>query len=318
MNSVIVTEQILGFYSTYAGVIWNIATTLLILSGIWGLRRVTQQFILDRVEDFSQSYSWRRTINLLLLLVGFFAIAAVWMSESALRFLSTYFGLLSAGIAIALQDPITNFIAWIYITISRPFKVGDRIQIAEDAGDVIDQSFFHFNVLEIRNWVEADHSTGRILRVPNRLVFSQTLANYSAGVPYIWHEIPVEVTFESDWVAAKTLMEELSKKYSIQASEEELEELRTKARKANIRMPNMAPIVFTKVEASGVRLTLRLLCKPRQRRMIEQQIWEDILHTFAERNDMDFAYPTQRVFYHPKEGKTLLLDHSEVAHPKPM
>ncbi|NIP82375.1 MAG: mechanosensitive ion channel, partial [Gemmatimonadetes bacterium] len=87
--------------------------------------------------------------------------------------------------------------------------VGDRIQIGAHAGDVIDQRIFQFIVLEIGNWVDADQSTGRIIHIPNGLVFREPLANYTRGMQYIWNEIRVLVTFESNWKRAKQILDEI-------------------------------------------------------------------------------------------------------------
>ena len=91
----------------------------------------------------------------------------------------------------------------------RPFEVGDRIQIGDQKGDVIDQRIFMFTVLEIGNWVDADQSTGRVIHIPNGKIFLETLASYTKGFEYIWNEIPVQVTFESDWRKAKNILESL-------------------------------------------------------------------------------------------------------------
>ena len=79
-----------------------------------------------------------------------------------------------------------GFIIW-----RHPFRVGDRIQVGDQAGDVIDLRIFQFSLMEIGNWVAADQSTGRIIHVPNGIVFTHPLANYSLGFDYIWNEIPI-------------------------------------------------------------------------------------------------------------------------------
>jgi hypothetical protein len=56
-----------------------------------------------------------------------------------------------------------------------------------------------------------------------------------------------------------------------------------------------APAVYTSVLDAGVLLTIRYLCRPRQRRGTAEEFWERILDTFAESPDIEFAYPTQRV-----------------------
>jgi small-conductance mechanosensitive channel len=78
--------------------------------------------------------------------------------------MSTFLGLVAAGIAVALKDPLTNLAGWLFILWRRPFTAGDRVQIGEHKGDVIDLRLFRFTLLEIGNWVHADQSTGRLLQ----------------------------------------------------------------------------------------------------------------------------------------------------------
>ncbi|MCP5100473.1 MAG: mechanosensitive ion channel, partial [Chloroflexi bacterium] len=174
----------------------------------------------------------------------------------------------------------------------------------------------NFSMLEIGNWVDAEQSTGRVVHVPNRMVFNQHVANYSSGIPYIWNEIPIPVTFESDWQLAQKLLQEITERHSLCPTAQEKEEIRKASKKSNVRYPKVDPVVYTKASSSGVVLTLRYLCRPRQRRTSEQAIWQEILLLFAKEKELDFAYSTQRIFYHPVEGKTLLTDHSEVAEPR--
>ena len=74
---------------------------------------------------------------------------------------------------------------------------------ATTKGDVIDIRVFQFSILEVGNWVDADQSTGRIINIPNGKVFTETMVNYTTGFEYIWNEMPVLVTFESEWEKAK-------------------------------------------------------------------------------------------------------------------
>ena len=76
--------------------------------------------------------------------------------------------------------------------------MGDRIQIKSVEGDILDIGFFEFTLLEIKNWVEADQSTGRIIHIPNGLVFNNPVMNYNQAMDFIWHEVPFRITFESN------------------------------------------------------------------------------------------------------------------------
>ena len=69
---------------------------------------------------------------------------------------------------------------------------------------MIDQRAFQFTLLEIGNWVDADQTTGRVVHVPNGKIFTEPLVNYNQGLEYIWNEVSVTVTFESNWRKAKS------------------------------------------------------------------------------------------------------------------
>jgi small-conductance mechanosensitive channel len=218
--------------------------------------------------------------------------------------LATFFGLLSAGLAIALKEPVANLAAWGFIVWARPFEVGDRIQIGAHAGDVIDLRLFQFTLNEIGNWVSADQSTGRIIHVPNGRIFTEPLANYDKGFKYIWNEVAVLITFESDWKKAKQILARIADKHAEHLTAQAEEELLTASRQYLINYRKLTPIVYTKAVDSGVQLTMRYLIDPRKRRGTEHAIWEDILTEFAVCPDVDLAYHTVRGFKHSEEGKS--------------
>lgn len=121
---------------------------------------------------------------------------------------------MTAGLAIALKEPLTNIAGWLFLITRKPFGMGDRVQIGNHAGDVIDIRLFQFTLMEIGNWVEADQSTGRIIHMPNGLVFNQPQANYGKGFQYIWNEIPVLIAFESNWQKAEKVLDVIVREYS--------------------------------------------------------------------------------------------------------
>ena len=279
----------------------KIIATAVIIIFLFLLRPLVTAIVSRRTDDISTLYRWRKVSEYTALILGLYLISRVWFTGS--QSIATYLGLLSAGLAIALQDPIANFVGWLFIVSRRPLEVGDRIEIGGHAGDVIDIRFFQFSLMEIRAWVQADQSTGRILHIPNRKIFSDAIANFSRGFAYIWHEVPVEITFESDWRKAKKILAEIAERHSIHHAEVARKQIRAAAKRYMISYDNLTPIVYTKVNPSGVLLTLRYLSDPRQRRVTEEKIWEDILAAFEDEPKIEFAYPTQRIYYHPAEGR---------------
>jgi len=265
------------------------------------LRGLVLKAVHRRITDLHLRYRWHKGANYVAGVVGVALAARIWFVDFG--GLATYFGLLSAGLAIALKDPLANLAGWLFLLWRRPMEVGDRIQIGTHAGDVVDLRLFQFTLLEIGNWVEADQTTGRLIHVPNALVFTTPLANYTRGFRFIWTELPVLVTFESDWQKAREILDEIAARHSRAATEESPSALSTSTARYALPKSPAAPGVYVTVEASGVQLTLRVPCPPRERRRVTDALWRDILEAFAARSDIDFAYPTTRLYSNPTEGK---------------
>ena len=275
--------------------------SILVILGFIIINRLVTRIIFKRTEDVYARYRWRKTQDYITFFIGLFIISSIWIQE--FKSLVTFFGLLSAGIAIALKDPVTDLAGWLFILWRKPFDVGDRIQIGDHAGDVIDIRIFQFTIIEIGNWVDADQSTGRILHIPNSKIFLEVLANYSIGFNYIWHEIGVLITFESNWKKAKNILIKIVNEKSEHISKNAARKIKDASKKYMIFYKNLTPIVYTTVKDSGVMLTMRFLCDPRQRRGYEESIWEEILNEFGKSDEIDFAYPTQRFYNNASEGK---------------
>jgi small-conductance mechanosensitive channel len=250
-------------------------------------------------EDPKSRYNWKRSVSFTIEFLTVILIGSVWIR--AIGQFGAFLGLLTAGLAIALKDPLTNIAGWVFILTRKPFTLGDRVQIGQHKGDVIDLRLFQFTLLEIGNWVDADQSTGRIIHLPNGTIFTQSQANYSAGFQFIWNEIPVLITYESDWKKARDLLLKIVSEYAQELSADAEKRIIEASKKYMIFYQYLTPIVYTTVKDSGILLTMRYVCDPRKRRVTEHEIWEAVLESFAENPDIEFAYPTQRFYNRPTE-----------------
>jgi small-conductance mechanosensitive channel len=221
-------------------------------------------------------------------------LAKIWIA--GVTGYATYLGLLSAGLAVALQDPLTNLVGWFFIITRRPFTVGHRVQIGPHIGDVVDIRIFRFVMLEVGNWVHGDQSTGRVVHVPNGMVFKNPVYNYDEGFGYIWNEIEIVVTFGSNWRKAKELLLKNVTAHAEQISPDVAARIANAAESFHVRFGAVTPVVWTGVVDSGIKLTVRYLCKPRQRRTSTSYIWESILDSLAAAEDVEIAYPTTHQF----------------------
>ncbi|HET89120.1 MAG TPA: mechanosensitive ion channel [Chloroflexi bacterium] len=278
----------------------RILASLAVVLVLGVLRLLILRTVASRSSDVRVRYRWWKATAYIAVLLSVLFVGPIWLES--VQTTATFLGLASAGLALALRDPLANLVGWIFIVWRRPFEVGDRIQIGEHAGDVVDLRIFQFTLLEIRDWVAADQSTGRVIHVPNGQVFVNPLVNYTSEFEYIWHEIPVNITFESDWQRAKAIIQEIADRHAGHLSQDAKDRVRRMGGRLMIVYSELTPIVYTRVVSNGVLLTARYLCDPRRRRSMEHAIWEDILQAFAEHPEVEFAYPTQR-FYRRRDAE---------------
>lgn len=271
----------------------KIISTVVLCLAMGFIGSMINHFLHKQMTDVQKFYKVKKGVHYTLFILALILLLEIW--GGSIGTFSTYFGLVSAGLAIALKDLVINIAAWFFILARRPFEVGDRIEIDHVAGDVIDQRVFQFTLMEIGNWVHGEQSTGRIIHIPNQQVFIQPLANYTKGFKYIWNEIKVVITFESDWEKAKELLNEIVSAHSAHLSSDAEHKVRDAARKFMIYYNNLTPTVYTSVAADGISLTMRYLCEPRHRRDSEEKIWEAVLSALSQHKDIQLAYQTFRV-----------------------
>jgi len=280
---------------------WKLIYSLLVLV----LAPIVQWLILvvirKRAKDPTLAYRSLVALRYIISALVMIILGVIWFS--GFRYLATYVSIVGAGLVIALQDTVSNLAGFVFVVWRKPFVLGDRIEIEGIIGDIVDIRIFQFTVVEVRHWVDADQSTGRIVHIPNAKVLKEPVANYTTGFEYIWHEVPVLVTFESNWREAKRILQEIAATHCEHFTPEAERQIRRAAQRYMIVAGKLTPIVYTAVRDCGVLLTMRFLTRARERRGTDEGIWEAILDAFAQRSDIDFAYPTTRFYDNRSEGK---------------
>ena len=272
-----------------------------ILAVLFIIRLSAQKIITNKVDDPKSLYKYQKAVSRLFYAFLIILIGGIWYS--GVQSIATFLGLLSAGLAIAFRDYLSNVAGRLYIFWKDPIKIGHRVQIGSILGDIIDLGITHISLLEVANTANAEQPTGRIIFLPNSRIFTDPVANYDTSFPYIWHEVGVVVTFESDWKKAKAVIQESIEKHSSTYREDQLRKFARESKNFFFPQWELRPRIFVSVVDHGVCLSARLICEPRNRRSVEERIWEDILTAFAREPHIDFAYPTTRFYDHHQEGK---------------
>ena len=292
-------DNITTWIQDFTGLVPNTQHKILIsISAIiilWLLRFLIKNIIWDKTQKVETRYRWRKTTGYIYMLLVFLVLFRVWFNPN--WDIVNIVALVAAAVILSLQDLIRSIAGWFALIWTRPFQVGDRIQVGDGiTGDVIDIRVFKFSLNEVGNWVHADQSTGRVMHVPNSVVLDKTIINFTETFPYIWIELPVLITFESNWQDAKVVLQGIAENRSQKVSNNAQSKIKEASKHYMIYYKKLTPIVYTSLDSCGVLLTMRLLVEPHKRRNCEHDIWENVLVEFAQHKDIDFAYPTQRFY----------------------
>lgn len=246
-----------------------------------------------KIKDIKARHTVRKNVAYSVTLVNVVIIFFIWIQS--MNSITIFLGVASAGVALALQEVILCVAGWFLILVRHPFEVGDRIEINGIKGDIIDIRVFQTSLLEIGNWVNADQSTGRIVNIPNSYVFKHQNYNYSRGFEFIWNEIPILLTFESDWKRGREVMISHAKRMAEGLEEKVHRKIDVMRNRYMIFYGKLTPIVYVNIRDSGVELTLRYLTEAKGRRQTEDDLSRAILEDFDKEDKVNFAYPTYRI-----------------------
>jgi len=155
-------------------------------------------YAIGRLEDAVTRFTLKRILYLVAgILIAAIAISVIFVNWYAAL---TAFGIGSIIVGLAVQTPAKSFIAWIFILVRQPYRVGDRIKIEDATGDVIDVGYLDTTLWEFGGqYISGDHPSGRVIRFPNEKVLDSIVWNYSWPLfPYIWNEIKFQIAYQSD------------------------------------------------------------------------------------------------------------------------
>jgi len=217
-------------------------------------------------------------------------------------------GIIGAGLAFALQQPILSFSGWFLIMVKRPFTIGDRILLTREGiiGDVDDITMFFFVLKEVAG---EESQTGKNVIVPNSAVFQGSIVNYTYDTPYIWLSIPVAVTYESDLTLAEKLVYEAAAKVAGGEMEKAARLIkRIAADSVQIDTVHARPVMRVEFADSSINLTARVMCTPKQQQEFRTAIYKEVYRLFSlpeNQGKVEFAYPHTELVAHESLRRAL-------------
>src|SRR5438067_2137615 len=237
-------------------------------------------YAIGRLEDAVTRFTLQRILLLVVgLLIAVITVSIVFVNWYAVL---TAFGVGSIIVGLAVQTPMKSFIAWIYILVRRPYQVGDRIQIGDATGDVIDVGYLDTTLWEFGGkYISGDHPSGRVIRFPNEKVLDEIVWNYSWPLfPYIWNEIKVQIAYQSD---LKFVAETMQRIVTEEIGEEMIErvsvyrELLARTPVDELEVREHPRVIFRVDEVTWIDAIVRYLVSPREAGSIKSRLIPKLL-----------------------------------------
>ncbi len=195
---VILSWKLIPLPQSALGLLARILRGIVLVVIVLSIARAISVYGLGRIEDPSTRFTLQRILHLVVaIVIAVIAVSIIFVNWYAA---AAALGIGSIIIGLAVQTPMKSFIAWIYILVRQPYRVGDRIQIGDATGDVIDVGYLDTTLWEFGGkYISGDHPSGRVIKFPNEQVLDEIVYNYSWPLfPYIWNEIKFPVAFNSD------------------------------------------------------------------------------------------------------------------------
>jgi small-conductance mechanosensitive channel len=207
-----------------------------------------------------------------------FAIATLFIWLEGFERVLTALTLVAAALTIVAKEVILNFLGSFVIFWRELFAIGDRVQVGDHSGDVIDKGILFFTLLETGRKDSTGHSTGRLVKIPNAQVLTLAVINATRGAGYVWNELCLTLSRESDWEKARQLLLDGSEEYRKRESID-LERVKQSFERKKVFFKKLDPIVYVSIATGGINLTLRYLCRSRMIRESEDFICTRFLNS---------------------------------------
>lgn len=269
--------------SPFRGLLLSVTTIviLLILKAILG--RFVRAYVYKnaQLEENAKNFMavWGYIWTAIIIILGIIGLSG------SFKTLGISAGFLGMVLGWSLQAPVTGIAAWLMLILKRPFKIGDRVIIAGITGDVMDITLTHVILNQVGGTISSEERSGRGILIPNAILFGQTITNYTLEEAYILVEVPVRITYESNWQEAEQILIGAAR----QVTEEVIKEI------------GEEPFIRAELFDAGVMMRLRYKTRPINRAESLSDIVKIIFHKFAKSDTVEFCYAHTEVIYSWKD-----------------
>jgi len=214
-------------------------------------------------------------------------------------FLGTAF--VSAALIYVMQEPLLNLVGWVILVSMSLFKLGDRIEMNNTRGYVVEITPMNTTIREFGGVLYGDSFTGRYVTVPNSHILKGNVFNYTKDTPFIWDQLVLNVTYESDVKLAERLLFDAAEEVVGPMMRENRARLRSKYEFADLAdYIAEEPRVGWAFGASSIDLSLVYFCPVFAKGSYRTRLVKRIYEKVTAEPSVQFAYP--HVQFVPSDG----------------
>ena len=239
--------------------------------------------IKKRISDITIRYRAQKGIEI----VGYFLICLIVLISFTVERIEDYtiiIGLFTAGITFTLQELILSIAGSFYIFFVRVYKPGDRIEINGIKGDVIDIDSIYTTLMEMGEWVSSDNYSGRIVKISNAFVFKGPIKNYSMDFPFVWDELNILITYDSELELAKQIVMDNASQLLSEYTKNSLAKWKEMVARYYIEDATLKPTIAVRLTDNWIEINLRYITDYKRRRHTRHQLFEHIEKSVSDTN----------------------------------
>jgi small-conductance mechanosensitive channel len=256
---------------------FRLVVLFILIAAVFGVGEIWRRTTFRYVHDTRRRYQFL----LLRRIAMWVAIALVIILTFASQLGSavTFAGLLTAGVAVALQNVIVSMVAYFFLIGKYGIRVGDRVQIADVTGEVVDIGLVRIHLMELGGPGDFQ-PTGRIVAFSNSIVFQPTGGVFKQipGTNFVWHEIKLVLAPDTDYHAAKDRITQAvdaalaNEKESLEAQRRMMEQ-----NLSSVSPAELLPRVSLHYTASGVEALVRFPVQLEKGTETDDQVMKELL-----------------------------------------
>ena len=249
----------------------------IILGVILGVSELWKRATFRYITDPRRRYQFLLLRRILLWVVILMVVVVAFASE--LSTITTFAGLMTAGIAVALQNVILSVAGYFFLIGKYGVRVGDRVQVAGVTGDVVDIGMVRLHMMEVTGGA-APRPTGRVVVFSNAVVFQANAGLFKQipGTSFVWHEVKVTLAPQGSYrEVEQRMLAAVNKVYSEYRDRMEAQRLGMERALTAVRINNFSPESHLHFSGGGIEVIIRYPVELSHAAEIDDRVTRELL-----------------------------------------